>query len=77
LFIALPASAQSTQAQSDQLSSNKSDVNRVVCEREDEIGSRLKAKKVCMTVDEWQRYRADHREKVERLQQSAGTRPSG
>jgi len=53
------------------------DVNKIVCERQDELGSRLKGKKVCMTVEQWTQYRAENREKTERLQQSAGTRSGG
>jgi hypothetical protein len=30
-----------------------------------------------MTLEQWQQYRAENREKTERLQGSAGTRPSG
>jgi len=77
-LFAAPAVAQTApQAQPVQTNPTKSDVNKVVCERQDEIGSRLSSKKVCMTVQEWQEYRAEHRENVERWQQSAQARPSG
>jgi len=55
----------------------KSEVNRVVCKKQEEIGSRLGAKKVCMTVKQWQDQADANREDVERLQQNTGTRPSG
>ena len=78
LLVASPAIAQSSpQAQPVPLAANKSDVNRIVCEREEEIGSRLKGKKVCMTVQEWEAYKATHREDVEEMQRHANTRPSG
>ncbi len=79
LLFASPAIAQTAPApqQPAAAPSVKSDVNKLVCEREEEIGSRLKGKKVCMTVEQWQEYRAENREKTERIQQSAGTRPSG
>lgn len=69
--------AQSPQAVPVMLPPDKSDVNKIVCERQEEIGSRLKGKKVCMTVEQWQEYRAENREKTERLQQSAQSRTSG
>lgn len=53
------------------LAPNKSDVDKVVCKSEDTLGSRLKAKKVCMTVKEWQEYVYWNREQVERWQESA------
>ncbi len=55
----------------------KSEVNRVVCKKQEEIGSRLGAKKVCLTVKQWQDQADASREDVERIQQNTGTRPSG
>jgi hypothetical protein len=55
----------------------KSDDDKVVCKRQEEIGSRLISNKVCMTVAQWRQYEIDNREKLQRLQESAGTRPSG
>ena len=55
----------------------KSEVNRVVCKKQEEIGSRLGAKKVCLTVKQWQEQADANREDVERIQQNTGTRPSG
>ncbi len=74
--IAAPVAAQSVAPAPPIASdSKKSDVNKVVCQAQEEIGSRLNAKKVCMTVQEWQEYRAEHRENAERWQQSAQVRP--
>lgn len=77
--IAAPAAAQTAApaAQPAPVNSKKSDVNKLVCQRQEEIGSRLAAKKVCMTVREWQEFRSQNRENLERWQQSAGTRSSG
>lgn len=76
--IAAPVAAQTTPAaQPAPANSKKSDVDKLVCQRQDEIGSRLNAKKVCMTVKEWQEFRSQNRESLERWQQSAGTRISG
>jgi hypothetical protein len=80
LVLSAPAFAQSVaepQAIPVPLPPAKSDVNKIICERQEEMGSRLKGKKVCMTLEQWQQYRAENREKTERLQGSAGTRPSG
>lgn len=57
--------------------SDKNDPNKIVCRREEQIGSRLGAKKVCLSVKEWQDREQADRESTERLQRQAGTRPSG
>jgi hypothetical protein len=52
------------------------DPNRVICEKEGVVGSRLATKRVCMTAAEWtERKRAD-RESLEKAQISR-TAPSG
>jgi invasion protein IalB len=59
--------------------SKDKDPNRIICEREETIGSRLAGKKVCMTAAQWQEQQARHREQVEKFQQqntSTGV-PSG
>jgi len=77
-IIATPAAAQSdVRAIPVPVPPGGTDVNKIVCERQDELGSRLKGKKVCMTVEQWKQYQAENREKTERLQQSAGTRSGG
>lgn len=78
VVLATPAAAQSSpQAQPIPLPPGHSDVNKIVCERQEEIGSRLKGKKVCMTVEQWQAFKATHREETEEMQRNANTRPSG
>jgi hypothetical protein len=76
---ATPAFAQTTptQDQTAAVDPAKSDVNKVVCKKEESIGSRLAAKKVCMTVKQWEEQAQASREETERVQQSAGTRPGG
>lgn len=51
--------------------------DKVVCQMQDQIGSRLDRRRICMTVGQWKQYEADNKEKVERLQQTVSTRPSG
>lgn len=57
--------------------SSESDVNKVVCKREEQIGSRLRAKKVCLTVKQWQDRAAADRDTTERVQQQTSTRSGG
>lgn len=80
--LSIPAAAQTAvqapaQAAPIVVQNTKSEVNRVVCKKQEEIGSRLGAKKVCMTVKQWQDQADANREDVERIQQNTGTRPSG
>lgn len=44
------------------------DPNRVVCVKEDVIGSRLGSKRVCRTAAQWTAYRAEIRGTTERMQ---------
>src|SRR3954452_22938067 len=81
LFLAAPAIAQTvpaTQAPSAAPAKDK-DPNRIICEREDEIGSRLGGKMVCKTAAQWQLERQQQRETLEGVQRqgtSTGA-PSG
>jgi hypothetical protein len=43
--------------------------DKIVCEKEEQIGSRLGARKVCMTVKQWAEQRRIEREQVEKFQQ--------
>lgn len=47
------------------------DANKVVCEKQEKIGTRLGGKKVCMTVAEWQARQAADRDQMERIQSGA------
>jgi len=40
----------------------KSDVDKVICRSQDEIGSRVRFTKICMTVHEWQMREKDDRD---------------
>ena len=44
------------------------DMNRVICEKQDQVGSRLSAKKVCKTALEWQIERTANRRTIEDVQ---------
>ena len=47
------------------------DMNRIICERQQEVGSRLAAKKVCKTALEWQEERTANRRTLEDVQRQA------
>lgn len=49
------------------------DPNEVVCRREEVLGSRLRAKKVCKTRAEWADEMRENRGNIERAQVQRGT----
>jgi hypothetical protein len=78
LGVAMPAVAQTTvQPQPVQAATAKSDVNKLICKKEEEIGSRLGAKKVCLTLEQWQARTSEDRQQLERVQQGARGPSSG
>jgi hypothetical protein len=52
----------------EKLARNRSDLDKVVCEKQETIGTRLGAKKVCMTVAQWLEFQADVKDQTRRLQ---------
>lgn len=48
------------------------DPDKKICERVEEIGTRLGAKRVCKTKSEWAAERAEHRNDMERAQRNSG-----
>ena len=77
---AMPAAAQISFDDSPPKSAqaNPSD-NKIICEKEETVGSRVGAQKVCLTKSQWDQRRREHRETLEKFQQqntSTGT-PSG
>jgi len=64
-----PALAQAQQQQHQQQNGKKAqDPNQVVCEKQQEPGSRLAMKRVCMTRSQWAEQRRLDRQDVERAQ---------
>jgi len=66
---AAPAVAQTqtpTQAQAQAPKSD--DADKVICEREEDTGSRLSAHKICHTRSQWAQIRRDDRSATERTQ---------
>jgi hypothetical protein len=66
-LISSPAFAEGTQQRD-----NKKDPNEVVCEKQEEIGSRLSAVRVCKTRAEWAEERRLTRQDIERGQTQRG-----
>ena len=64
LVTSVPVAAQVQQPDS-QTVSKKTDLDRIVCEKEEQIGSRLGARKVCKTVRQWQEQRRIQQEEVQ------------
>jgi len=44
------------------------DLNQVVCEKQEVIGSRLQTKRVCMTRAQWADLRNQDRQEIEKVQ---------
>lgn len=68
-LVSAPVSAEAVPNETIVVVTDKNELDRVVCEREEQIGSRLGARKVCKTVREWQEQQRVQREEVERVQQ--------
>jgi len=71
LLASTPALAQSTSIVSNNPAPKGGDPNRIVCEVDQTIGTRLGARKVCKTALEWDQGRQEQRgdlEKIQRIQ---------
>lgn len=55
-------------ALADEKKSDDKDPNRVVCEKQEVVGSRLGTKRVCMTAAEWATKRREERQMIDRSQ---------
>lgn len=71
------AAAQTTIQSSNPAPKKSSDPNRKICERVEKTGSRLGAVTVCMTAQQWEDQRLDHRNDVERAQKNVGIKSDG
>ena len=71
MLAASPAIAQSPTDGAAQANAKKSDVNRIICQKEEQIGTRLAPKKVCLTAKEWAERAQLNREETERAQSNA------
>lgn len=80
--LAFPATAQITFDDSpppaaSKPSAKKSGLDKTECRVQDSSGTRLGAKKICMTVREWQDWEQLNRDEVIKLQQNTHQTPSG
>ncbi|HWI77392.1 MAG TPA: hypothetical protein VNS53_09970 [Sphingomicrobium sp.] len=75
MLIASAAQAQVSYV-SNNLPAKKGDPNRIVCEQEEAIGTRLGGKRICMTVEQWNEKHNEHREFTERIQSGTWGRES-
>lgn len=77
LVAAVPASAQVQPAPGRAVTPTANGGDRVICRSVEEIGSRLSAKRVCMTSAQWaeqRRLQAAEVEEMQRRGQSAGSK---
>ncbi len=65
IAVAVPAAAQAPAAQASAAVQKDKDPNRIICEREEVIGSRLGGQKICKTAHEWQESRQQAREQID------------
>ena len=71
------AVAQAPTAQPAAPTAKQDDPNKKICERVEETGTRLGARRVCKTKAEWAAERAESRRELERVQQNVDYRPAG
>ncbi len=79
VILAAPATAQNTAPARAAAPAASKDPNRIICERQEEIGTRLGGKKVCKTAAQWDEERQQEREALDKFQRqntSTGS-PSG
>ena len=60
-----------TPYRTDSNAQSTNDPNKIVCQKEEKIGSRLAAKKVCMTVGEWKARQQADRDQLDSTQSGA------
>lgn len=74
---AAPALAQSTTASANQASASAAPVNNpneIVCEKQETTGSRIGARRVCMSRAEWADRKLQDRQELERVQVQRGNK---
>lgn len=57
---------------SQKLTVNNADLDKIVCEKQEKTGSRLAARKICLTVAQWLEFRRDEQDQLQHLQQNIG-----
>lgn len=67
-----PANSAAAPAAPAKPSANNSDLDKIVCEKQETTGTRLGAKKVCLTVAQWLEFRRDEQDQLQHLQANIG-----
>ena len=67
IFVAVAAALLPAGASALERKDNK-DPNRMICEKQGVLGSRLATKRVCMTAAEWAAQRAAERQLIDKIQ---------
>jgi hypothetical protein len=57
--------------------SDKSDLDKIVCRMQDTIGSRVQAKKVCLSKQQWWQLEQENKRKVQEIQDRTPAPSSG
>ena len=69
--------AQGTAAPSSTAAANaKPSKDALICEQQEDTGSRVSRKRVCHTAEEWQSLKAQSRDAIEKYQQQATSNPT-
>ncbi|MGE5562332.1 MAG: hypothetical protein ACM3ZV_03385 [Bacillota bacterium] len=71
-FVEVPATASSTDP-----NHLKSDDDKVICRRQDNLGSRIRTNKLCLTKAQWWQYEHEEKEWVQHIQELASIGHSG
>lgn len=78
LLVAVPAAAQTSAAAAPATATGSAqDPNKIICEKQEVIGSRLATRRVCMTRAEWADRKLQDRQEIERIQVQRGSNQSG
>ncbi len=70
--LAAPAQQSTAPANSGTPASKQLDPNEVICERQEDVGSRLASHKVCMTRAQWAEQKGQDRQQLEKVQVQRG-----
>jgi len=60
-----------TIAAAEEKKADKNDPNRIICEKQEVLGSRVATKKICMTAAQWEDRKREDREAIEKGQRQA------
>lgn len=70
VLAAAPLASASEQTKARQASKSTYDPNQIICSRARESGSRVLARRTCMRASEWETFRREQRQAIDRAQTS-------